>query len=105
MLETTINAIGSILKADQSVDPMTRRKFLAALRNGHDLKPPAPTEPRVLKFSKVAARLDCSARNVHKLAEAGLLLKCKGYGRRRSLGILESSLSAFINSQKEVRPI
>ncbi len=79
---------------------MSRKKFLALLRNGSipSAKPveAAQTVPRALKRTQVASRLSRSLRFVDLLCETGVLKRVTAPGRQRSMGITEESVNRLI---------
>ena len=98
MLASTLELIRAGLKTDTTLSPGDRAKILALLRNGTPPpEQPADTGPRLLRRREAAARLGRTVRSIDQLCQQGILVKRKFPGRKRSAGILESSLTAAIS--------
>jgi hypothetical protein len=97
MLDSTIDLIRAGLKTDPTLSADERTRLLVMLRN-HGRPSQAPpstgqeTAPKVIRRKQAAERLNSSLRFVDLLARQGILKKCVLPGRRRAVGILESSL-------------
>jgi len=102
MLETTLDAIRAILKADPSIIVRERNQILAAIRNG-GIAGPTPLSipnsgPRILNRKEVAKRLGRSLRLIDRLASDGVLVKRRLPGRIRCTGFLESDVNDLISN-------
>ncbi len=99
-LQTTRDAVKSILKTDPTCSADDRQRVLDALSGKAVAKSgaptPAPTPPRIVRFPEAAAQLGCNVHLLHRLAQAGALRKCKLPGRVRCHGILEADLSRML---------
>ena len=99
-LQTTRDAIKSILKTDPTCSGDDRQRVLDALSGkavpacGATVAPAPP--PRIVRFPEAAAQLGCNVHLLHRLAQAGALRKCKLPGRVRCHGILESDLARML---------
>jgi hypothetical protein len=105
MLNSTIDLIRAGLKTDPTLDPDERTRLLLILRNHGKQKQQPQIEigaPKILRRKQAAERLNSSLRFVDLLARQGVLKKCVLPGRRRAVGILESSLSAVLATPKSV---
>jgi hypothetical protein len=103
MLNTTYDAIKSVLKADPSVSTIQRNRLLVGLRTSEipvKVQNPREQEPRLIRRAEAARRLSCSLRLVDHLAATGVLTKKRLPGRVRARGILESDLVTLL-TQKE----
>ena len=102
MLQTTLDAIRSILQADPGLEPAERITILQSIRNkGREPKasaPVKPAEPRLLRRNEVARRLGRSLRCVDKLAREGLLTRVKLPGRTRAVGFREADVCRLIEA-------
>jgi hypothetical protein len=100
MLDSTIELIRAGLKTDPTLSVAERTRLLLIFRNNSKQSPPQPTvvdaTPKIIRRKKVAERLNCSLRFVDLLACQGILKKCVLPGRKRAVGILESSLLAVL---------
>lgn len=97
MQHSTFEIIKATLKADQTVSPAERSRFLEALQQGPENQPnPEPACPRILRRAEAAKRLGCSLRTVDNLCKEGTLKKRAFPGRQRAAGILEADLNAVI---------
>ena len=100
MLPTTFEIVKSALRADPSTTPRSRAVFLAYLKNGPQVEPPAQaTGPRIVRRAFCADRLSCTTRTIDNLVKEGVLRKRILPGRTRAAGILESDLLALIGGQ------
>lgn len=97
MLETTKNAVKSILLTDTSLSPDDRSGMLSALvAYGRGDSNKGEKVPRLLRRKEVAARLGVSHRTVDKLHSEGLIKKFFFKGRKRASGFLESDINAIL---------
>ena len=101
MLDSTIELIRAGLKTDPTLSLEERARLLVIIRNhGKQAQsPPQPRQevaPKVIRRKQAAERLNSSLRFVDLLARQGILKKCVMPGRKRAVGILESSLSAAL---------
>ena len=93
MLQTTKQALTAILSADPSITTETRKGLLAALANPNVAKNEIP---RVLSREECGRVLGVSAKRIDQLARAGHLKRVSAPGTKRAIGILETSLRAFV---------
>jgi hypothetical protein len=102
MLNSTIELIRAGLKTDPTLSVAERARLLVILRNHGNQRQPRQAEqavaPRIIRRKHVAERLNSSLRFVDLLARQGVLEKCVLPGRKRAVGILESSLSAVLTA-------
>jgi hypothetical protein len=100
MKPSTLAAVCSILKTDESVSVSDRACILALLRKANVGKPEAvPSSPaRIVKRREAAARLGCGLRTVDYLNAHGLLRKVRLPGRTRAAGFRESDVVALIQA-------
>ena len=99
MLNSTIELIRTGFKTDPTLSPTESAKLLLILRNHgkQTLRPPIELSmPKIIRRKQAAERLNSSLRFVDLLARQGVLKKCVLPGRRRAVGILESSLLAVL---------
>lgn len=98
MLDSTIELIRAGLKTDPTLSPTERARLLLILRNhGQQTRPKVEScTVKIIRRKQAAERLNSSLRFVDLLAHQGILKKCVLPGRRRAVGILESSLSAVL---------
>ena len=98
MLQTTIEAIRSIVRADPSVTPQERARILDSIRNHGkaETSKTTPNAPRILRRDTVAERLGCTVRQVDNLAREGTLRRVVMPGRTRAAGFRESDVMALI---------
>lgn len=100
MLNTTAEAVRSILRADPSLTPADRSWILASIRN-HGKEPErekaAPAEPRILRRREVADRLAISLRAVDTWAKDGIIHKLKLPGRIRACGFRSQEIDALVS--------
>ena len=97
MLQTTVNAMKEMLKADPSVSVPERQIIVAALRGKPTVanQPPA-VEDRLLSVRETARLLNVSTRQVHRLAQFGTLRKVKvsprktGFSNRELVGLVNA---------------
>ena len=95
-LQTTREAVRSILKTDPTCSADDRQRVLDALSgkavpaSGAAAVPPPP--PRIIRFAAAAEQLGCCVKLLHRLAHGGAIRKCKLPGRVRCHGILEEDL-------------
>ena len=98
MLNTTINAIGAVLRMDATVSTPERVKIIFRLSRGDvPQKPETPTHARLLRREVVADRLCCSLRTVDHLAVQGLLHRVTFPGRKRASGFREADVETLVN--------
>jgi hypothetical protein len=105
MLTTTQKAIASILETDQSIDPGTRARMMAALRDQGKADPAtanAPAPARLLRRGEVAKRLAVTTRAVDEWARTGILKRVHLPGRVRGAGFRESDVQALIENNAAV---
>jgi hypothetical protein len=99
-LQTTRDAVKSILKTDPTCSADDRQRVLDALSGKAVAKScapsPSPTPPRIVRFPEAAAQLGCGVRLLHRLAQFGQIRKCKLPGRVRCRGILASDLARLM---------
>ena len=99
MLDSTIELIRAGLKTDPTLSPSECTRLLSILRN-HNRQTSStqikPEPPRVIRRKQAAERLNSSLRFVDLLTQQGILKKCTLPGRKRAVGILESSLLAVL---------
>jgi hypothetical protein len=103
MLDSTIELIRAGLKTDPTLSLAERARLILILRNhGRQTQPPQAVhaEPKIIRRKQAAERLNSSLRFVDLLARQGVLKKCTLPGRRRAVGILESSLLAVLVAQE-----
>lgn len=104
MLQTTLQAVRSILTADPSVNPAERNRLVSLLRHRpladeNNTKPAAPTVARIIRRHEVAQRLSVSLRTVDNLAKSGMLRKRTFPGRKRASGFLESDVVELLTGR------
>jgi hypothetical protein len=98
MLENSVEIIRSVLKTDPTVSALQRRELLGLLVNGRPAEAPsAATGPSIIRRKEAARRLGRTVRSIDELCSAGILTKVKFANRKRSAGILESSLVGAIS--------
>ena len=99
-LQTTRDAVRSILKTDPTCNADDRQRVLDALsgkavaESGATAVKAAP--PRIVRFPAAAAQLGCGVRLLHRLAQYGQIRKCRLPGRVRCHGILEEDLARLM---------
>lgn len=102
MLQTTVEAIRAILKADPDVTPVKVKEIVAFMRNGKHHKPETTTTtaklPAIVRPAQAAVMLGRSVRAIHALCTQGLLKKATWPGRQRAAGITQASLTALLNA-------
>jgi predicted DNA-binding transcriptional regulator AlpA len=101
MLQTTLQAVRSILAADPSVNPIERNRLVSLLRQRplaeeRNARPTAPVVARIIRRHEVAQRLSVSLRTVDKMAKTGMLRKRTFPGRIRASGFLESDVAELL---------
>jgi hypothetical protein len=105
MLNSTIELIRAGLKTDPTLSAAERARLLVILRNHGNQRQPRQTEqviaPKIIRRKHAAERLNTSLRFIDLLARQGILKKCVLPGRKRAVGILESSLSAILTVPEE----
>jgi len=99
-LQTTRDAIRSILKTDPTCSGDERQRVLDALSGkavpASGAVVAAPTPPRIVRFAVAAEQLGCGVKLLHRLAHTGAIRKCKLPGRVRCHGILEEDLARIL---------
>jgi hypothetical protein len=101
MLDSTIELIRAGLKTDPTLSVAERTRIVLVLRNyGKQTQQPQIQQgaPKIIRRRQAAERLNSSLRFVDLLARQGVLKKCVLPGRKRAVGILESSLSAVLTA-------
>jgi hypothetical protein len=101
MLDSTIELIRAGLKTDPTLSIAERTRIVLVLRNhGKQTQQPQIQQdtPKIIRRKQAAERLNSSLRFVDLLARQGVLKKCVLPGRKRAVGILESSLSAVLTA-------
>jgi hypothetical protein len=100
MLDSTIELIRAGLKTDPTLNLAERTRLILILRNHgkQTQQPPVRQDivPKVIRRKQAAERLNSSLRFVDLLARQGVLKKCVLPGRKRAVGILESSLVSIL---------
>ena len=98
-LQTTRDAVRSILRTDPTCSADDRLRVLAAL-NGKAMSAAGlagvKAPPRIVRFPAAAVQLGCGVRLLHRLAQNGQIRKCKLPGRVRCHGILEEDLARLM---------
>jgi hypothetical protein len=104
MLNTTQDAIKSMLKADPSLTPDDRTAILRAIRShGKTTEPtPAAGGPQLVNRTQAAAMLGRSTRLIDMLARNGRLQRVKLTGATRGAGFRRADVCALIEG--EARP-
>jgi hypothetical protein len=99
MLDSTVDLIRACLKTDPTLSPSECARALLILRN-HNRQAAPPkiisASLTVIRRKQAAERLNSSLRFVDLLTQQGILKKCILPGRKRAVGILESSLLAVL---------
>lgn len=104
-LQTTRDAVRSILRTDPTCSADDRQRVLAALNakspvaDGRAVK---PSPPRIVRFPEAAAQLGIGVRLLHRLAQCGAIRKCRLPGRVRFHGILEEDLARLMREGAQV---
>ena len=100
MLNTTADAIKSMLKADPSITTEDRNAILAAVRNHGRIETPRnePT-PQLVTRKQAAAMLGRSTRLIDLLANSGALTRIKLTGATRAAGFRKSDVIALIEGR------
>lgn len=100
MLQTTTDAVKSMLKADPSLTSDDRNAILQALKN-HGKADTSRSErtPQLLSRKQVAAMLGRSTRLVDLLANSGALQRVKLTGATRAAGFRKSEVVALIEGR------
>ena len=99
-LQTTRDAIRSILKTDPTCNEDARQRVLDALSgkavpaSGAVVTPPA--RPRIVPYVEAAKQLGCGVKLLHRLAQTGAIRKCRLPGRVRCRGVLEEDLTRLL---------
>jgi hypothetical protein len=104
MLDSTIELIRAGLKTDPTLSIADRTRLVLILRNhGKQAQPPQTVEaaPKIIRRKQAAERLNSSLRFVDLLARQGVLKKCVLPGRKRAVGILESSLVSVLTEPEK----
>lgn len=101
MLPHTIEAVSAILRTDPSLTTFDRKTIMAGIRE-YGRRPHANHHPkpqtRIVKRKEVAERLQCSLRQVDKLAEDGVLMRYHLPGRQRATGFLSEEVERLFKS-------
>lgn len=103
MLDSTIKLIRAGLNTDPTLTPADCARLLLLLRN-HKKQPQSQMGvglPSIITRKQAAQRLNRSLRFVDLLARQGVLIKRILPGRKRAVGILESSLAAALATSDE----
>ena len=105
MLNTTLQAVRSVLGVDPTINPEERNRLVSLLRHGPPMDaknatPAAPAVARLIRRKEAAARLSVSTRTVDNLTKSGILHKRTFSGRKRASGILESDLVALLTGKE-----
>lgn len=96
MTESTAAVLIAILKADSSITPQNRSEVLALLRNGSTTR---TTEAKLLRRAQAADKLGVSLNTLDRLCRTGALTKRKFPNRKRSAGISQAEVDAFITGR------
>lgn len=104
MLQTTMQAVRSIMTADPSLSPAERNRLLALLRQRPQADekngtPAAQAVARIIRRQEVAQRMSVSLRTVDNLAKSGMLRKRTFPGRKRASGFLESEVVELLTGR------
>jgi len=100
MLQTTTDAIKSMLKADPSLTPEDRNAILQAVRNhGKTDTPRSEPTPQLISRKQAAAMLGRSTRLIDLLANSGALQRVKLTGAVRAAGFRKSDVIALIEGR------
>ena len=100
MLNTTADAIKSMLKADPSLTPEDRAAILATIRNhGKTETPKADHGPQLLTRKMAAGMLNRSPRLIDLLAAQGTLQRVTLPGRTRAAGFRRADVLALIEGR------
>ena len=98
-LQTTRDAIRSILRTDPTCSVEERQRVLDAL-SGKAVPAcgaaAAKAPPRIVRFPEAAVQLGCGVHLLHRLAQHGQIRKCRLPGRVRCRGILEEDLARLL---------
>lgn len=98
-LQTTRDAVKSILKTDPTCSADDRQRVLDAL-SGKAVRAsgvvPVQAPPRIVRFPEAAAQLGIGVRLLHRLAQHGAIRKCRLPGRVRFHGILADELARLM---------
>ena len=100
MLNTTADAIKSMLKADPSITNEDRNAILATMRNHGKVEPTRsdPT-PQLVTRKQAAEMLGRSTRLIDLLANSGALTRIKLTGATRAAGFRKSDVIALIEGR------
>ena len=103
MLNTTTDAIKSMLKADPSLTPDDRTLILRAISNHGKTPDTAKTDatPQLVTRKQAAAMLNRSTRLIDLLANAGQLQRVKLTGATRAAGFRKSDVIALIEGRAQ----
>jgi len=99
-LQTTRDAVRSILKTDPTCSADDRQRVLDALSGkavaaiGAAVPPPA--RPRIVPYAEASKQLGCGVKLLHRLAQTGAIRKCRLPGRVRCRGVLEEDLTRLL---------
>ena len=104
-LQTTRDAVKSILKTDPTCSADDRQRVLDAMSgkavpaSGEIVKAPPP---RIVSFQDAAKQLGIGVRLLHRMAQFGQIRKCKLPGRMRFHGVLEADLARLMAEGMQV---
>jgi len=99
MLNTTNEAVRSILKADPTITTAERTRILGSIRShGRDPEPEKaqPVNNRIVRRAEVAERLGRSLRMVDILASQGVIRKVTLPGRTRAVGFRSEDVELLL---------
>ncbi len=98
-LQTTRDAVRSILKTDPTCNADDRQRVLDAMSGravpASGAAVPA-TPPRIVRYPEAAQQLGCGVKLLHRLAQNGAIRKCKLPGRVRCRGVLAEDLARML---------
>lgn len=99
-LQTTRDAVRSILKTDPTCSNEDRQRVLDALSGkavvASGAPTPALTPPRIVRYPEAAQQLGCGVKLLHRLAQTGAIRKCRLPGRVRCRGVLAEDLARLM---------
>lgn len=105
MKQSTAALVESVLKSDDTINPVDRKRMLKRMLDG-DAEPETQNRngltPRVYSFDETRAMLGNRSRAyVHQLCQRNLLVKFKPKGNQRAIGITGQSLTDFIEGNNQ----
>ncbi len=104
MLNTTQDAIKSMVKADPSLTPEDRNAIILAVRShGKTDAPRQDNTPQLITRKQAAQMLNRSTRLIDLLANAGRLQRVKLTGATRAAGFRKSDVIALIEGRPAER--